>query len=108
MSSNVQEMREQVRLLKEEMRETTIEISKLRRMLYTVIMLLNTLGLPPPFDAIIRKIQQVITFVLMLRTNLILLESTTSWGAVSAALGMVGVVSVGFSNLTDSLKGYRR
>ena len=88
--------------------EANVSLSEFRASLAAVLTLMNTIGLPPPFDEAAAKIQRGIALAWAFKTALDALAMSSPYTAVIGAMGFITTATVGFGTLMDSLKGYQR
>ena len=94
MSSNIHEVREQVRSLQAELRGATPEFSEFNRLLTTYIALSRRAGLPPEIMDLIAKVQQARIAVNMLSRSIQAFYATS--GPVGWLLGLGGLALSAF------------
>jgi len=87
LSSNVREMRDEVRQLKQELNETRVTMVEMERLMFRYFALARRFGLPENMMEAIVSLQQMITTVRMLRTSITLLYTATGPIGWLTALG---------------------
>ena len=85
--------------------EANVSLSEFRASLAAVLTLMNTIGLPPPFDEAAAKIQRGIALAWAFKTALDALAMSSPYTAVIGAIGF-NVPGVFESNQTDLSSEY--
>lgn len=88
--------------------EATVSVGEFRAALTAMLTLMNTMGLPPPFDETISKIQRGTMTAWAFKAALDALAMSSPYTAVIGAIGFVTTATAGFAYLTESVKGYKR
>jgi len=88
--------------------EANASLSEFRGALAAVLMLMNRMRLPEPFDEMADKIQRGTTLAWAFKAALDALSMSSPYTAVMGAISFTTTAITGFGWLTDSMKGYQR
>jgi len=100
MTSNVAEMREQIRQLKREIEDLTLQAQHYLTVINASLTLMRRMGLPEDVNQAIQTIQRIITTVRMLHTAITALNAVMMGAGGYTGIAM-GLISMGGAIMTS-------